>query len=77
MFRIGPIPNSPNNKWKKHWRSAVTARCITIDVKAEKDRIIEQRITRQVLKSIKLLIKYQRDEKIRRIINDVFAAHNI
>ena len=77
MFHKGPIKDTFGYKWKANWRPLVRARAIHSTEKAERDWAVEQRIVAQVLKSIKLLIKHKRDEKISSIINDVCAAHGV
>ena len=77
MYHIGPIKDTFGYKWKANWRPLVRARAIHSTEKAERDWAVEQRIVRHVLKSIKLLTKNQRNEKIRSIINDVCAVHGV
>lgn len=77
MYHIGPIQDTFGYKWKANWRPLARARAIHSTEKAERDWAVEQRIVAQVLKSIKLLIKNQRNEKIRSIINDVCAANGV
>ena len=77
MFHKGPIKDTFGYRWKANWRTLVRVRATHSNEKAERDWAVEQRIVRHVLKSIKLLTKNQRNEKIRSIINDVCAAHGV